>query len=132
VEEERIEVVRRAMAAVSRRDVAAFIEDVAPDCELHPLMSVWPQPYRGHDGIERWFRDLAEVWDEFTVEPESFRGLGDDTLLVRMRWRGRGRGSEAELDGPSAALWRFRGELVVSARIYPDEARAMQAFEAEG
>ena len=73
-EQTRIEIVRRAMAAVARRDVSGFVADLAEDCELRPLMSVWPQPYRGHDGIARWFVDLGAVWDEFSVEPEGFRG----------------------------------------------------------
>jgi ketosteroid isomerase-like protein len=129
-EQDRIEIVRRAMAAIARRDVSAFVADLVDDCELRPLMSVWPQPYRGHDGIEQWFADLAAVWDEFSVEPEDFRALDEDTLLVALLWRGRGKGVQTELEGPAVALWRFRGDKAVSAHLYPDEARALEAFEA--
>jgi ketosteroid isomerase-like protein len=127
----RIEMVRRAMAAVARRDTSAFLAEVADDCELRPLISVWPQPYRGHDGIERWFEDLAAVWDSFSVEPQDIRSLDDDTLLVALLWKGRGKGRRDELSGPAVALWRFRDDKAVSARLYPDEARALEAYEAE-
>jgi ketosteroid isomerase-like protein len=129
-EQQRIDLVRRAMAAVAPRDTAAFLAEVTEDCELRPLMSVWPQPYRGHEGIEQWFVDLAGVWDEFSVEPDDFRFLDDHTLLVPLTWRGRGAGEKNELEGPSVSLWRFRGELAVSVHLYPDEARALAAYEA--
>jgi ketosteroid isomerase-like protein len=129
-EQKRIEMVRRAMAAIGRRDPSAFIAEVAEDCELRPLMSVWPQPYRGHDGIRQWFDDLAGVWDEFSVEPEDIRALEDDTLLVALLWRGRGKGRPDELSGPAVALWRFRDDKAVSARLYPDETSALEAYEA--
>jgi ketosteroid isomerase-like protein len=127
---ERIEIVRRAMAAVARRDVSAFVADLAEDCELRPLMSVWPQPYRGREGIARWFADLSAVWDEFSVEPEDFRALDEDTVLVPLLWRGRGKGVSTELEGPAVAVWRFREDKAVSAHLFPDEARAIAAFEA--
>jgi ketosteroid isomerase-like protein len=125
----RIEMVRRAMAAVARRDTSAFLAEVSEDCELRPLMSVWPQPYRGHEGIERWFDDLADVWDSFSVEPEEIRVLDDDTLLVVLLWKGRGKDRPDELSGPAAALWRFRDDKAVSARLYPDESHALEAYE---
>ena len=131
-EQTRIEIVRRAMAAVARRDVSAFVADLAEDCELRPLMSVWPQPFRGHDGIARWFVDLCAVWDEFSVEPEGFRALDEDTLLVPLLWRGRGKSGGSELEGPAVALWRFRDDKAVSAHLFPDEARALEAYEAGG
>jgi ketosteroid isomerase-like protein len=129
-EQERIELVRRAMAAISRRDTSAFLAEVADDCELRPLMSVWPQPYRGHEGIERWFEDLAAVWDSFSVEPEEIRVLDNDTLLVALVWKGRGKDRLDELSGPAVALWRFRDDKAVSAHLYPDEPRALEAYEA--
>jgi ketosteroid isomerase-like protein len=129
-EDERIEMVRRAMAAVARRDTSAFLAEVADDCELRPLMSVWPQPYRGHEGVERWFEDLTEVWDSFAVEPQEIRALEDDTLLVTLLWKGRGKGRQDELSGPAVALWRFRDDKALSLRLYPDEARALEAYEA--
>ena len=130
-EAEQIEIVRRAMAAVGPRNTEAFVANLTEDCELHPLMSVWPQPYRGHAGVEQWFADLAGVWDSFSVEPEQIRALDDATLLVVLRWWGRGKGGGDELEGPAAALWRFCDDKAVSAHLYPDEARALAAYESE-
>ena len=128
--EQRIEVVRRALDALDRRDLPGLLEQVDPSFELNPLVSVWPQPYRGRDGIEEWWRDLDGLWDEFTMHADDFRDLGDDTLLVLVHWSGRPKGGDTEVAAPGAALVRFRGDKPVAADFYLDEARALEAFGA--
>jgi ketosteroid isomerase-like protein len=123
-----IQVVRQALDALGRRDLPGLLEHVDADIELHPLLSVWPRTYSGRDGIEEWWRDVGELWEDFTLEPEAFRDFGDGNLLVRVRWRGRAKGATAELDGPAAAVVRFRTDKVTSVEIHLDEAQALQAI----
>jgi ketosteroid isomerase-like protein len=127
VAEGNIEVVRQGLDAIGRRDLSAILEHVDADIELHPLLSVWPRTYRGREGIEQWWADVGELWEEFSLEAEGFRDAGEGTLVVRMRWRGRARGASAEVEGPAVAVVRFRGEKVVSVDIHLDEASALQA-----
>src|SRR5438067_9359287 len=127
---ERIEVVRQVLDAVGRRDVQAILENVDADVELQPLLSVWRQTYRGHDGIEEWSRGVGELWESFSVEPEDFRDIGEGSLVVRLRWRGRAKGVSTELDGPGAAVVRFRDDKLLSVDIHLDEHSALRSIGA--
>jgi ketosteroid isomerase-like protein len=123
-----IDVARQVLDAVGRRDLPAILEHVDADVELHPLLTVWQRTYRGREEIEQWWRDVGELWDDFSIEPEDFRDLGGGTLVVRVRWRGRAKGASAELDGPAVAVMRFRDTKAVSVDIHLDEARALRAI----
>jgi len=123
-----VAVVRQALDAVGRRDLPALLKQVDTDVELRPLLTVWPQTYRGHEGIEQWWRDVGELWDDFSIEPEDFRDLGGGTLIVRVRWSGRPKGASAKLDGPAVAVVRFRETKAVSVDIHLDEAHALRAM----
>ena len=121
------EVVRRALAAVSRRDLPGIVEHADADIELRPLLSVWQRHYRGPAGIEQWLSDAEELWEDFGVEADNFNEVDDDTLIVQMRWRGRAKGTASEYEGPAAALVRFRAGKVIEVDIHLDEQRALEA-----
>jgi ketosteroid isomerase-like protein len=87
------------------------------------------EPYRGHDGLRQYFRDVAEVWDELRIVPGEFRQSGD-TVLVTGRVSAR---SPARIvAGSTGWIWRVAGGLIVYARVYPSAADAMAAFEGRG
>ncbi|MFL5871234.1 MAG: nuclear transport factor 2 family protein [Solirubrobacterales bacterium] len=121
----RAETVRLALDAISRRDLAALLQLLDPEIELRPLMSVWQRSYRGHDGIEQWWGDVAEIWDSFEVDAGDFRDLGDEALFLRIQWRGVAKGSGNEVEGPLAAIARFAGDRVSLLEIFVDEGRAL-------
>jgi ketosteroid isomerase-like protein len=129
VSEPNIGVVQRAFDAIGRRDLDAVLEEVDPNVELHPFVSVWRRTYRGHAGIEQWSKDVAELWEEFSVLPRGFRDLGDDALLVLAQWHGRGKGSTTAIDGPAAVVIRFRDGKAASVDVYLDEAHALKSVE---
>jgi hypothetical protein len=55
-------------------------------------------PYRGHEGLRKWHRDLEETWgDDIRTEPEAFFDLGEYTLTLSVL-RGRGRHSGVEVE----------------------------------
>jgi hypothetical protein len=120
-----MEAARQAFAAVGRRDLPGLLEHLDPEIELNPVIAVWPRTYRGHAGIEEWFREVGDLWDEFSADVEGFRNLGKGTLIVRLHWRGRGKGGASEIDGPAAAVIRFDGEKMVSVDVHLDEERAV-------
>lgn len=122
-----VDVVTGIIEAMSRRDLDAVLAASDADCELTPLISAWPEPYRGHEGLRRWFDDTAFNWERWEVEVTEARELERDTVLTNVRWRGRPRGSESELDGPAAAIWHLRDGKAVSVTVYPDERRALDA-----
>jgi ketosteroid isomerase-like protein len=120
------EVVGRIIAAISRADLDAVLAETHSDFELTPLISTWPEPYRGHDGLRRWFGDTAQNWDRFELDVTELRELDDETVLAIVRWHGRPRGSTSDLDGSAAGIWRLRDGKAVSGTLYPDERRALE------
>jgi hypothetical protein len=129
VADERIEMVNQAMDAIGRRDLDALLALVTPGFSLQTLVTVWPQIYEGVEGMRRWMDDQAQVWDEFVPVPGAARDLGEGRILLEFTWHGRGKGIDAELTGAAVSLWEFEGDSPSSARIYPDEQRALQALE---
>ena len=126
--EQAIESVRRLLEAVNRRDLDAIKAEVAADFELHPLVSVWQRTYLGHDGIDDWQRDLAQIWTEFEIHADEVEDVQDEAVLVVGRWQGRPRNGLGPLDGPIAAIVRFAGGEVRRADVYHDRAAAELAL----
>ena len=130
--EPEIESVRRAFDAIARRDVRALVDEADPEIEFHPLLSVWQRNYRGHAGVEQWFNDVAEQWEEFNARIDGVRELDDGGLLVRTYWHGRAKGSPTEIHGPGALVIHFRAGKATSLDVYLDEAHALKALEPDG
>ena len=126
--DDRVAIVQRFMNAISASDLEALLAESHPDGELIPLVSAWPQPYHGHDGVREWWADLNGTWDEFTVQYEDSRELDDGALLVNIHWRARGRGGHPVVEGPSVVVFRFRDGKVLSAHVFVDERRALSSL----
>jgi ketosteroid isomerase-like protein len=129
VSEDKVELVQRVLEAVGRGDVAAIQADVDTGFELHPLVSVWQRTYVGHAGIESWKQDLAQLWEEFHLELVEAHEHDDETLVTLTKWRGRPIAGSAELEGPVAAVVRFRAGKAIRADFYVDLATAYEAAE---
>ena len=116
------------MGALSRGDVDGMIAVSHPDGEVTPLMSTWPQPYHGHDGLRQWYADMHHVWDEFKAEPVAFREVEGGILLVEISWHAIGRGGAPELEGPAVVVFRFRDGKAFHAHVHVDEEAAMKSL----
>jgi ketosteroid isomerase-like protein len=127
-----MDVVKAVFLAFSERDVEGVIAHAHPDIEFSAVTGGHAgrtEPYRGHDGLRQYFRDVAEVWEDLRIVPGEFRRSGD-TILVTGRVSAR---SPARIvAGSTGWLWRLRDGLVVHARVYPSAADAMAAFEGRG
>jgi ketosteroid isomerase-like protein len=128
---------RAAYAAVGRSDLEALTVNFAPEFELltaaadrleSPFFADFEEVYRGPDGYRRFFEAWMDAgWEEFRIECDDVRALGDDRVLAFTHYSGRGRSSGFELDQDGADLHRFRGGMVVEYRIFLDRARALAA-----
>jgi ketosteroid isomerase-like protein len=122
-----IEVVRAVFAAFAERDVDGVLAHAHEDIVFSAVTSDYAgrtEPYRGHEGLRQYFRDVAEVWDELRLTPTSFREIGD-TILVTGRVDAR---SPARVvSGSTGWIWRLRGGKVVYGRVYPSAADAIAA-----
>jgi ketosteroid isomerase-like protein len=119
--------VRRMIEAVNRGDGEAIKAEVAADFELHPLISVWERTYRGHPGVDAWLRDLAELWNEFTIHADRLQDPGEHAVIVVGSWRGTPRNGPAPLEGPIAVVVRIAGDKVKRADVYLNEDEAARA-----
>jgi ketosteroid isomerase-like protein len=108
-------------------DADLYTEFFHPDAEI-VLPSIFPDTepfYSGFEGFQRYQRELAEVWDNWRVEPERFFDAGD-RVLVFARTSGTGRQSEAALVIPTAHL-TLRDGRVTRLELFLDRQAALNA-----
>ena len=123
-----VEIAKRLMNAVNRRDVDALAEITTPDLEWFPVFAarVEGDVYRGREGIETFLGEVDEIWEEFLPVPEEYRDLGDRVLgLGRLKTRGRGSG--VPIDSPWGGIYDFRGGEVARIRTFLDHGEALRA-----
>ena len=99
------EVVRRAYDAFNRRDAASFCELSTPDIEIRDLSDIpGAEVLCGHAGIERFFDDNWDTFEDVWGDVERILEAGPDRVLALARHGGTARG------GPRIA--QARGVLV--------------------
>ena len=127
-----VAVVKAVFAAFAERDFERVLDLVDPEFEFTTVTSDYAGrtgPYRGHDGMREYFRDVALVWDDLRLTPHEFREVGD-TILVTGRVNAR---SPARIvDGSTGWVWRVRDGRVVYGRVYASAADAEQAVMGDG
>jgi uncharacterized protein len=124
-----MDVIKAVYEAFTERDVEGVIAHLDDDVEFSAVTGDHAgrtEPYRGHDGIREYFRDVAEVWDELRIVPDEYRRDGDKILVTG---RVTARSPARIVAGSTGWIWRLRDGVVVYARVYPSAADAMAAFE---
>ena len=124
-------------AAFDRRDLEATLAFLHPEVELSVPGTASAagrrEPYRGHEGVRRYFADVDAVWTELEVIPEDPRAVADAVVIFgRARGRRRPDSPRAEpepesfLPAPGEAFeqgvlwtWKLRDGLIVSGRVTP-------------
>ena len=124
-----IEVVKASFAAFAARDLDAVLALVAPDVELTAVTGEQAgrtEPYRGHEGMRQYFRDVASVWEELHLTPREFRPSGDAILVTgKVSARSRSR----RVTGSTGWIWRVRDGKVTYVHVYASAADAVAALE---
>ena len=121
------ELVRQAYQAFSKRDLDALREIADPRIEIHTVTGMIAgrsEPYRGHDGLVEYLRDVGETWDEIELLPTDFHELSDNRLVVFGRVRARR--ELAVIDAPNAWLWEVGEGRIRSARVFGDPQSARE------
>ena len=87
------EVVRRAYDAFNRRDVGAFCELSEPDIEIRDMASTpGAETLHGHAGIESYFRDNFNTFENVWGDVERILDAGPDRVLALARHGATARG----------------------------------------
>jgi ketosteroid isomerase-like protein len=87
-----VTLVRSAIAAYNRRDLAELRELMTADVELRPPVSeLTGRAYVGHSGISKWLRDVDESFASAQIVPLEVLDRGSKVLaLTEFRVEGHG------------------------------------------
>lgn len=121
------ELVRRAYRAFSERDLDALMQIADPKIEIHTVTGMLAgrdKPYRGHEGLIEYLRDVSEMWDEIELTAADFHELSDTRLVVFGRVRARR--ELAVIDAPNAWMWEVGEGRIRSARVFGDPQSARE------
>jgi ketosteroid isomerase-like protein len=123
---ENVELVRRWFAGLQRGDPSPGL------CHREILIRNWddspiPGPYRGHDGLQRWWQDFAEVLEDVRLELKEAIDLDEERVVTAQHVVGRFRLTGIEVDGPFGAIVTVRDGKVYSAIGYATPGRAKKA-----
>jgi ketosteroid isomerase-like protein len=127
-----VDVVQAVFAAFADRDFERLLELVDPELEFTAMTSDLAGragPYRGHEGMRQYFRDVDAVWDDLRLTPREYRVVGDSVLVTG---RVSARSASRIVDGSTGWIWRVRDGRVVYGRVYPSAQDAEAAAGAGG
>jgi ketosteroid isomerase-like protein len=129
---ENVEIVRQVIHANRSDDLEPAIETAValsdPSIEFTSVTAaVAPETYRGHDGIRRYFHDLAESWQEWRNEAEEVFDVGPDTVFATMRSRVVGKDSGAVVETRRGTVWVLSGGKISRGRVYATREEALEA-----
>ena len=127
-----IELTEAMFEAFTARDVEAMIVLLDPDMEFYPIgtarLTGSDAPYRGHDGMRRYFADVDQVWQELRVVPQHYEVNADRVLVIgRVYARDRQGGV---IDSPAGWLWEIKDQRFVSGQVFDDPDEAHEAAAA--
>jgi ketosteroid isomerase-like protein len=122
-----IDVVKEVYAAFAVRDLERVEAVLDPDVVFVAVTGGLigrTEPYRGHEGMREYFRDVARIWDELVLTPREFEEVGDAILVTG---RVSARSPSRMISGSTGWVWRVRSGLVVYVRVYASAAEARAA-----
>jgi uncharacterized protein len=133
VSQANVDTVRRGYEAFNSGDIESALQPFSADIEwVVPDVLPDPGPFRGPEGVRRFWNMWQETFDDFRVEVEELTDLGEN-VIAQVRIRGRGKDSGVEVVTPSAPhVWTLRGGKVVRMEMFPTRAAALDALGLEG
>ena len=123
---ENLEFLRRAFEELRKGEYEGGVWD--PNVEVVNAAGwVIETTYRGHDGLQRWWQDLAEAFGDFDIELEEALEVDEERVLTTQRFVGHFRATEIPFDALWASILWIREGKVVRAEGYLSKRRAMRA-----
>jgi ketosteroid isomerase-like protein len=117
--------IKSGLEAMSDRDVPALLELLHQEVEWRPpQQGTLEDVYRGHEGVERLFDNLLDVWERIGHEPTNLVD-GHDEAVVVTHVNMRARLSGLEIDEVWAYYLQFRDEKIWRVQMYTDPAQAL-------
>jgi ketosteroid isomerase-like protein len=86
-----------------------------------------PETYGGHDGVRRWFTDMADLWREWRNEIEELVEVGPDTVAARVRFIAVGRESGVPVEAQLGLVCVLSEGKILRSRTYASGEAALEA-----
>jgi ketosteroid isomerase-like protein len=125
--QENVEIVRSIYAAWERGDYSAT-EWLHPEIEFVMVGGPSPGTWTGLAGMAEGTHEFLSAWENLRAEPEEYRELDGERVLVLIHHRGRGKTSGLELaqmQTKNATLFHIRAGKVTRLVVYWDRERAL-------
>jgi ketosteroid isomerase-like protein len=124
--QENEEIVRRALSALDRRDVEAYLELASPEIELINPASPLEGPTTGHDGVRRFFSEIEAYAETSAFQVEEIRTVNSQ-VLAYFTLTALGSLSGAEIGVRLAGVYEVEDGKVRRVRIFTDRTEALEA-----
>ena len=122
---ENVEIVREFIEAAHSGDmdaIEAFVAVSDPSIEHTRLPAAsGPETYGGHDGVRRWFADMADLWREWRNE------VGPETVAARVRFIAVGRESGVPVEAQLGLVCVLSEGKILRSRTYASGEAALEA-----
>jgi ketosteroid isomerase-like protein len=128
-ERTRTEIAQRLFDAFNARDLDTALSLLHPDVVFEPVSGAVlndGEPYRGYEGMRRYFADVQAHWHELTVNPVHLREAGNAVVAL-----GHASGASAAgalREAPTTWVFKFDAGLVAHIQIFSDERLAREAL----
>jgi|SRR5215203_4619463 len=125
--QENVEIVRAALAAVSRRDWDEALKDAAPDVEVDNSSNTgeWRGVHRGPDEVKRLWEKFMEPWESVRTEIDEIIEA-DNHIVTRQTGHFVGRDG-IEVTARQAFCWTFRDGQLTRVLISNELTDALEA-----
>jgi ketosteroid isomerase-like protein len=124
--QENVELHRRAIDAVNRRDLASLLDLMNGDVEVQSRIVAVEGGLRGHDGVRRWWKNWFDAFPDYDIEVGEVRDLGDVTLAA-IRAVGHGAGSNVPFEDTIWHVGRWNEGKCVWWRVCQTADEALKA-----
>ena len=125
--EENVELVKRAVASVNRRDIDGYLACCTEDVQLVTPVAEVAGAYDGPEGIRRFFTDIGDASPDFKIGIERLEPVGPDRVLGFMRVTGTGRASGIPIENATGNVYDFADDRIQRIRIFFDRDQALEA-----
>jgi ketosteroid isomerase-like protein len=124
--QENVDALRGCLEAANRKDVPGVLRfmdsEIQFECQVAPLQG----RYVGHDGVQGFFADITEHFEDLQLQCPDIRDLGDRVLALGTA-RALGKGSGIDVETPLTVVARFREGRMTDYTDFGDRARALEA-----